>query len=87
MEKNIPGLDREFKLQLAKIRADKPSLEAAKCELAVWSAKYAERVVEGDSMFPGEGTYGSILEAYARREALKQYIEEVTANGNRNRSV
>lgn len=43
----------------------------------IWSARYRERVVDGDSMFPGEETYGSILEAYARREALKQYLEEV----------
>ena len=34
-------------------------------------------------MHPGCGTYGGILEAYAKREALKQYIEEVKADADR----
>lgn len=77
MESNIPFLKETVRRELARLRAEKPSVENAERDLVIWSARYRERVVDGDSMFPGEGTYGSILEAYARREALKQYLEEV----------
>ncbi len=77
MERRIPGLKAAYRYQLAKLREEKPTPENARRDLAIWSERYRERVVEGDAMFPGEGTYGSILEAYARREALKQYLEEV----------
>lgn len=77
MESNIPFLKATARRELARIRAEKPSRENAERDLVIWSARYRDRVIEGDSMFPGEGTYGSILEAYARREALKQYLEEV----------
>ena len=77
MESNIPFLKATVRRELARLRAEKPSVENAERDLAIWSARYRERVVDGDSMFPGEGTYGSILEAYARREALKQYLEGV----------
>lgn len=77
MESNIPFLKATVRRELARLRAEKPSVENAERDLVIWSARYRERVVDGDSMFPGEGTYGSILEAYARREALKQYLKEV----------
>lgn len=77
MESNIPFLKATVRRELARLRAEKTSVENAERDLVIWSARYRERVVDGDSMFPGEGTYGSILEAYARREALKQYLEEV----------
>lgn len=77
MESNIPFLKATVRRELARLRAEKPSVENAERDLVIWSARYRERVVDGDSMFPGEGAYGSILEAYARREALKQYLEEV----------
>lgn len=77
MESNIPFLKATVRRELARLRAEKPSAENAERDLVIWSARYRECVVDGDSMFPGEGTYGSILEAYARREALKQYLEEV----------
>jgi len=77
MESNVPFLKATARRELARIRAEKPSVENAERDLVIWSARYRERVVDGDSMFPGEGTYRSILEAYARREALKQYLEEV----------
>lgn len=77
MESNIPFLKATVRREFARLRAEKPSVENAERDLVIWSARYRERVVDGDSMFPGEGTYGSILEAYARREALKQYLEEV----------
>lgn len=77
MESRIPGLKAAYRSQLAKLREEKPPVENVRRDLAIWSERYRERVTEGDSMFPGEGTYGSILEAYARREALKQYLEEV----------
>ena len=76
MESNIPFLKATVRRELARLGAEKPSVENAERDLVIWSARYRERVVDGDSMFPGEGTYGSILEAYARREALKQYLEE-----------
>lgn len=77
MESNIPFLKATVRREFARLRAEKPSVENAERDLVIWSARYRERVVDGDSMFPGEGTYGSILEAYARREALKKYLEEV----------
>ena len=51
-------------------------MDKAISDLAFWSVRYRELVIGGDTMNPGEGVYGNILEAYARREALKQYIEE-----------
>lgn len=77
MEKNIPELDRVYGKYLAQIRHKSPSREKAERSLAIWSAKYIERVTSADPMLPGEGTYGGILEAYAKREALKQYLEEL----------
>ena len=77
MEKNIPGLKKMYGLHLAKLRKDKPSMDKAISDLAFWSVRYRELVTEGDTMNPGEGVYGNILEAYARREALKQYIKEL----------
>ncbi len=81
MENNIPGLKAAFRKNLARLRKEKVSIETARRDLAVWSAIYHDRVVSGDTMCPGEGTYGAILEAYAMREALRQYIEEYE-NGN-----
>ena len=72
MEKNIPGLKKLYNSHLAHLRASNPPIETAKNELAIWSARYHEYVTDGE-----DGIYGSILEAYARREALKQYIEEL----------
>ena len=46
-------------------------------DLAFWSVRYRELVIGGYTMNPGEGVYGNILEAYARREALKQYTKEL----------
>ena len=83
MEKNIPGLDKVYDVYLACLRARKLTRPEAERALAVWSAKYDRRVARGDLMHPGKGTYGGILEAYAKREALKQYIEEVKADADR----
>lgn len=80
MEKNIPGLKRQYNIHLAKLRADKPTLDAATGQLTYWSAKYRELVTESDNLDPGTGIYGAILDAYARREALRQYLEEVRQN-------
>ena len=77
MEKGVPGFEKSFNRYLSRLRAEALTAEEARRELTIWDAKYRERVTEGDSMFPGEGTYGGILDAYARREALKQYLEEV----------
>lgn len=77
MEKNIPGLKKQYNIHLSKLRADKPSLDAATGQLTYWSAKYRGLVTESDNLDPGTGIYGTILDAYARREALKQYIEEI----------
>lgn len=82
MEKNIPGLKKQFNIHLAKLHADKPSLDAAIAQLTYWSAKYRELVTESDNLDPGMGIYGAILDAYAHREALKQYIEELKGNQN-----
>ena len=81
MENNIPGLKAAFRKDLARLRKEKVSIENARRDLAVWSAIYRDRVVDGDTMCPGEGVYGAILEAYAMREALRKYIEE-NENGN-----
>lgn len=77
MEKNIPGLKKAYNFHLAKLRKDKPSMDKAISDLAFWSVRYRELVTEGDTMNPGDGVYGNILDAYARREALKQYIKEL----------
>ena len=76
MESNIPGLKAAYRKNLARLRKEKLSIETARRDLAVWSAIYRDRVVDGDTMCPGEGVYGAILEAYAMREALRKYIEE-----------
>ena len=81
MENNIPGLKSAYRKNLARLRKEKLPIETARRDLAVWSAIYRDRVVSGDTMCPGDGTYGAILEAYAMREALRQYIEEYE-NGN-----
>ena len=81
MENNIPGLKSAYRKNLARLRKEKLPIETARRDLAVWSAIYRDRVVDGDTMCPGEGTYGAILEAYAMREALRKYIEEYE-NGN-----
>ena len=78
MESNIPFLKATVRREFARLRTEKPSAENAERDLVIWSARYRERVVDGASMFPGEGTYGAILEAYAMREALRKYIEENT---------
>lgn len=76
MEKNIPGLKRLYNYHLARIRANAPSIDEAARELQLWSAKYHEYVVDGDNMDAETGAPGRILEAYAQREALKQYLTE-----------
>ena len=81
MESNIPGLKAAYRKNLARLRKEKLPIEIARRDLAVWSAIYRDRVVSGDTMCPGDGTYGAILEASAMREALRQYIEEYE-NGN-----
>ena len=83
MEKNIPELNRAYSVHLACLRARKLTRHEAERSLMIWSALYNRRVARGDSMHPRYGTYGGILEAYAKREALKQYIEEVKANADR----
>ncbi len=82
MEKNIPGLDKVYDVYLTCLRARKLTRPEAERSLMIWSALYNSRVARGDTMHPGKGTYGGILEAYAKREALKQYIEEAKADGN-----
>lgn len=84
MEKNIPGLKRQYNICLTKLRMDKPSQNAANDQLTYWSAKYRQLVVSGDNFEPEIGIYDSILNAYAHREALKQYIEEMRQNGEHN---
>lgn len=76
MEKNIPGLDRLYYIHLSRLRVSRMSVDEAKQRLAYWSSKYLESVLDGDNLEFGVGVYGGILDAYARREALKQYIEE-----------
>ena len=81
MENNVPGLKAAYRKNLARLRKEKPPIENARRDLAVWSAIYRDRVVDGDPVGSGEGVYGAILEAYAMREALRKYIEEYE-NGN-----
>ena len=81
MENNIPGLKAAYARDLARLRKEKPAIEDARRDFKVWSAIYLDRVVDGDTMCPGEGVYGAILDAYAMREALRNYIEE-NENGN-----
>ena len=81
MENNIPGLKAAYARNLARLQKEKPPIEDARCDRAVGRARYRDRVVDGDTMCPGEGVYGAILEAYALREALRHYIEE-TENGD-----
>ena len=77
MEKNVPGLKRLFRYHCHKLHQDKPTLDAAEKALIEWSAKYVSAVISGDASAPQERSYGAILDAYARREALKQYIKEL----------
>ena len=77
MENNIPGLKAAYRKDLARLRKEKVSIENARRDFAVWSAIYRDRVVDGDPVGSAEGVYGAILEAYAMREALRQYIEEI----------
>ena len=81
MENNIHGLKAAYRKNLARLRKEKLPIETARRDFAIWSAIYRDRVVDGDTMCPGEGIYGAILEAYAMREALRKYIEE-NENGN-----
>lgn len=83
MEKNIPGLKKAYNAHFSRLRANRPSKDEATRDLMYWSAKYLEAVLDGVSFDPASGLYGGILEAYARREALKQYIEEVKADADR----
>ena len=80
MEKNIPGLKKLYNSHLARLRASNLTAETAKNELAIWSARYHEYVTDSE-----DGIYGSILDAYARREALKQYIEELKGGEHNDR--
>lgn len=77
MEKDIPGLKKTYRVCLAKIRKDKPTRAEADKLLNYWSGRYTQLVTSGDNFAPGEGVYTNILAAYAMREALKQYIEEL----------
>ena len=81
MESNIPGLKAAYRKDLTRLRKEKLPIETARRDLAVWSAIYRDRVVDGDPVGSAEGVYGAILEAYAMREALRQYIKEYE-NGN-----
>ena len=76
MENNIPGLKAAYRKNLARLRKEKPPIEDARRDLAVWSAIYRDRVVDSETVWPGEGVDGAILEGYAMREALRKYIEE-----------
>ena len=76
MENNVSGLKAAYRKNLARLRKEKLSIENVRRDLVIWSARYRDRVVDGDTMCPGEGVYGAILEAYAMREALRKYIEE-----------
>ena len=82
MEKNIPGLKKAYNAHLSRLRANRPSKDEATRDLMYWSAKYLEAVIDGDSFDLDSGLYGGILNAYSRREALKQYIEELKGNQN-----
>ena len=82
MEKNVPGLKKLYHIHLSRLRISEISADEANRRLAYWSAKYIESVLEGDNLEFGVGVYGSILDAYARREALKQYIEELKGSQN-----
>lgn len=80
MEKNIPGLKKQYNICLSKLRRDKPTADDAGKQLTYWSSRYIDAVTYNDSTDNTEHerkVYGAILEAYARREALKQYIEEI----------
>ena len=72
MENNIPGLKAAYARDLARLRKEKPPIEDARRDLAVWSAIYLDRGVDGDTMCPGAGTSGAILEADAMGEALRK---------------
>lgn len=85
MEKNIPGLKRLYTYHMTRIRSNAPSIAEATRELKFWSAKYYEYIVDHDSMGTDTGIYDGILEAYARREALKQYISELKGGEHNDR--
>lgn len=72
-----PGLKKMYRRCLAKIRKDEPTKAKADELCKFWSARYVQLVTSGDNFAPGEGVYTNILTAYAMREALKQYIEEL----------
>lgn len=76
MEKNVPGLKKMYRHCLAKIRKDKPTKAKADELCKFWSTRYVHLVTSGSNFEPG-GVYTNILSAYAMREALKQYIEEL----------
>lgn len=80
MEKNIPGLKKAYRKHLAKLRTDQLTIGEANRLVRYWDSKYRQLVTSGDSFDAGDGVYGAILDAYAKREALKQYIEEVEEN-------
>ena len=67
MEKHIPGLKRLYNRHLRRLRLSGADMDKATKELAIWAERYHEE------SYP----YGGILNAYAMREALKQYIEEL----------
>lgn len=70
MEKNIPELSSIYCRCLAKLRVDRPDPEKARDRLAYWSERYNRLVGSVGN------TYSCILDAYAWREAYKQYLEE-----------
>lgn len=77
MEKHIPGLKRLYNRHLHRLRLSGADMDKATKELAIWSERYREAVTDEES-YP----YGGILNAYAMREALKQYIEELKGSQN-----
>lgn len=77
MEKNIPGLKKEYNRARQKLMIDRPSAKKAAEMLIFWSARYDDLVTSGDTMKPGIGVYSNILGAYAMREALKTYLKEM----------
>ena len=72
MEKHIPGLKRLYNRHLRRLRLSGADMDKATKELTIWSERYREAVTDEDS-YP----CGGILNAYAMREAIKQYIEEL----------
>lgn len=77
MERGIPGLKKAYSHHLGLLRTNRTPDDEARRQLNFWSARYVELVTDGDTMYPGTDVYTNILDAYARREALKQYLEEM----------